>query len=135
MPLFQGHLEAIIAAVLAVNAYGLGKSYALLPAFRKAGLTDPKRVVKASIEDVMMRLHEAGYHRGMLAEMMAGRLISLMKAVDEGNLDALNALVAQGDRGGAERLLCSVKGIGPKVAADVWMLVQSPTTGLSPRKN
>lgn len=125
MPLHQDHIEALIASVLAVNAYGLEKSYALLPAFRKAGLTDPKWVGKAPIEIVMARLHEAGYRRGMLAEMMAGRLVNLMKVVTEGKLDPLNELVSHGDRDGAEALLCTVKGIGPKVAGDVWMLVKA----------
>lgn len=125
MLLQPDHLESIMASVLAVNAYGLEKAYALLPAFRKAGLTDPKWVAKASLEDIMARLHEAGYHRGMLAEMMAGRLLDLMKAVAEGKLDALNDLVARRDQEGATSLLCTIRGIGPKVAADVWMLVQS----------
>lgn len=125
MLLKPDHLEAIIASVLAVNAYGLEKAYALLPGFRKNGLTDPKAVSIASIEDIMARLHEAGYHRGMLAEMMAGRVINLMKAVAEGKLDALNDLAARGNQEEAEALLCTIKGIGPKVAADVWMLVRS----------
>lgn len=125
MSLHQDHLEAIIASVLAVNAYGLEKAYALLSAFRKAGLTDSKGVANAPIGDVMARLHEAGYHRGMLAEMMAGRLINLMKVVAEGKLDPLNDLVARGDQEAAEALLCTVKGIGPKVAGDVWMLVKT----------
>jgi hypothetical protein len=122
MLLQQAHLEALIVSVLAVNAYGLEKAYALLPAFRKSGLTDPRKVAMADVEDVMMRLYEAGYRRGMLAEMMAGRLISLMKVVEDGKLDALNALVVKGDQEGTKALLCMVKGIGPKVAADVWML-------------
>ncbi len=123
MPLNERHLEAVIAATLAVNKYGLEKSYKLLPSLRKAGLTDPVTVAKADAGDVMMRLCKAGYDRGMLTEMMAGRLINLMQAVHSGALDGLNTLVDNRAKGGAMELLCAVKGIGPKVAADAWMLL------------
>lgn len=47
MPINERNLEAVIAAILAVNSYGLEKSYKLLPSLRKAGLTDPATVAKA----------------------------------------------------------------------------------------
>lgn len=123
VPLNERHLEAVIAATLAVNKYGLEKSYKLLPSLRKAGLTDPVMVAKADVGDVMMRLCKAGYDRGMLTEMMAGRLVHLMKAVHSGALDGLNTLVDNRAKEGTLELLCTVKGIGPKVAADAWMIL------------
>ncbi len=119
----ERNLEAVIAAILAVNSYGLEKSYKLLPSLRKAGLTDPATVAKADGGDVMMRLCKAGYDRGMLTEMMAGRLVHLMQVVHSGALDGLNTLVDNRAKEGTLELLCTVKGIGPKVAADAWMLL------------
>lgn len=125
MLLAQDHLEAIIASVLAVNVYGLEKAYALLPEFRKCGLTDPLKVVQADIAEVMVAFQRAGYNRGMLSEMMAGRLMNLMTAAAEGHLDTLNEMVSKRKRAEAEALLCQIKGIGPKVASDAWMLFTS----------
>ncbi len=125
MSLKQEHLEAIVVSVLAVNRYPLEKSYSLLPNLRKLGLTDPTKVANANSPDVMMRLDRAGYHRGLLTEMMAGRLIGLMNAVSEGQLDSLSNMVTKGEKDQAKQLLCRMKGIGPQVAADVWMLVTS----------
>ena len=125
MVLAQEHLEAIIVATLAVGGYGIEKSYALLPEFRKIGLTDPVKISKTDIVEVIKLLNSAGYHRGLLAEMMSERLICLMNAVTEGKLDDLNALVAKGEKPNACSLLCQLKGIGPKVAADIWIMVRT----------
>ena len=129
MRLSTNYLEAIIASVLSVNSYGLEKAIGLLPALRKTGLTDPLTVTKANVPEVMVWFHQAGYRRGMLSEMMAGRLISLMKAVAAGNLDGLNELVATGNKAEACEMLCQIKGIGPKVASDVWVLLTGTPEG------
>jgi endonuclease III-like uncharacterized protein len=123
--LAQEHLEAIIVATIAVGGYGIEKSYALLPEFRKLGLTDPVKISNIDIVEVIKLLNSAGYHRGLLAEMMSERLICLMKAVAEGKLDDLNSLIKMGEKADACRLLCQLKGIGPKVAANVWMMVRT----------
>ena len=125
MSIPDDHIEAILASILAVNAYGLEKAYGLLPAFRAAGLTNPTIVVRQNAGDLMMGLAHAGYDRGLLTEMMAGRLANLMSAVVDGRLDELGKLVANSDRNSAISLLCSVKGIGPKVASDAWMLMRT----------
>jgi len=128
MSLIQEHIEAIIVSLLAVNSYGVEKSYALLPNLRNMGLTDPTQVAKADTVDVMMRLDRSGYNRGMLSDMMADRLINLMKAVSNGELEDLTGLVSKGDEAGASELLCKVKGIGPRVAENVWMLAKQKST-------
>jgi hypothetical protein len=125
MPIQDDHLEAIVASVLAVNAYGLGKAYDLLPSLRESGLTNPQLVSRRDVGEVLVRLSKAGYDRGFLVEMMAGRLINLMDMAADGNLDALNNLVRNGNEFAAKELLCTVKGIGPKVASDAWMLMTS----------
>ena len=125
MTIEQNHLEAIIASMLAVNAYGLERSYALLPGFRTAGLTDPVTIAREDVGALMMRLAKAGYDRGLLTEMMAGRMSNFMKAVANGELDELDEMVARGDQSSAVDLLCKIRGIGPKVATDSWLLMRS----------
>jgi len=130
MSIQEDHLEAIIASVLAVNAYGLGKAYGLLPSLREFGLTNPQLVSRRDVGEVLVRLSKAGYDRGFLVEMMAGRLINLMDMAADGKLDALNNLVREGNELATKELLCTVKGIGPKVAGDAWMLMTSHTNPL-----
>lgn len=124
MALSNHSLDAIVAAVLAVNNYGLEKAFGLLPALRKASLTSPAKVVNEDLGVLTLRLAQAGYNRGLLTEMMAGRLLVLMKAVQEGKLDRFDTLVAAGDQGQALALLREVHGIGPQVAANAWLLVR-----------
>ena len=121
------HLEALIVSILAVNSYGLEKAYSLLPALRKSGLTDSSRVPKLKCEKVMMLLAASGYERGLLTEMMAARLVSLMKTVSDGELDGLGELVANNKRVAAVEMLCAIRGIGPKVASDAWAMMRSGT--------
>jgi len=123
MPLPDKQIEAIVASVLAVNQYPLEKVWDQLPALREAGLTDPARVAAADIGDIVVRLAEAGHYRGGLAGMMAERLQSAMRAVAEGRLDELPSAVARKDREAAIALLCTVKGIGPRVAGTAWQLL------------
>ena len=116
-------LEAITAAVLAVQQqWGIKKTWELLPALRSAGLTDPARTADADIADVTRRLVAAGYARGKLTSLFARRIMDLMVAARDGELDAFERYMARGDKDTAVAVLVAVKGIGPVVADTVWML-------------
>ena len=117
-------IEAIVPALLAVNRYPLEKAWGLVPDLRKAGLLDPASVVDRDIGDLTVSLAAAGYDRGLLTEMFATRLRSLMAAIAAGQLDGLPDLVARRDESAACELLCTVKGIGPAVARNAWMLMK-----------
>lgn len=125
MKLEKDDLEAIVVAVLAVNRYSLEKAYALLPAFRKAGLLSPEKVAAKEIETVIAELHAAGYQRGGLMGIMGGRFHSVMQAIHAGKLDTFSSLARKGSPEKATELLCSVKGIGPSVAATVLELIKA----------
>ena len=123
MALAHSQLAPIVAAVLAVNNFKLDRAWALMPAFESAGLLDPEQVADRDLSDLTPQVFAAGFQRGLLTEMMAGRVRDVMRAAQAGKLDGLSACVASGDREGAVALLCTVKGIGPKVAGDAWMLM------------
>ena len=125
MKLAKDDLEAFVTAVLAVNRYSLEKAYDLLPALRKAGLTQPDKVAAMGIETLITGLFQAGYQRGGLMDMMAGRYLALMQFISKGKLDPLSGLVKRGDTDGAIELLCKVKGIGPSVATTAIELMKS----------
>ena len=128
MTLLQEHLDCIVAAVLAVNNYGIERSFALLPAMRSVGLLESRVVVKMDVGSVIQLMNKAGFNRGLLMEMMAGRLMNLMKASQNRELDLLNEYVKSKNKSAATDLLCKISGIGPKVASDAWMLISSSNT-------
>lgn len=123
MKLSNPELEALVTAILAVNRYPIEKVWNLLPELRKSGLIDPGSVADADIGDLTVRLASAGYDRGMLTSMLAGRLQNLMRAVGEGTLDGLTAAAARRDKAAAVEILGQVKGIGPQVAESAWLLL------------
>lgn len=124
MSLTAESLEAILVAMLAVNSYGLEKAYALLPQLREAGLTDPENVANSDVGDVMVRMYESGYQRGLLGEMFAERVKHLMTLASQGELDSLEDFLESNQREQVVELLCQIKGVGPKVAGDVLLLME-----------
>lgn len=124
MKLSNNELEAVVAAILAVNRYPIEKAWDLLPKLREAGLTVPDMVVDEDIGRLTVRLASAGYDRGMLTSMLADRLQGLMRAVQQGQLDGLAAASARKDKKAAVEILCRVKGVGPQVAESAWLLLQ-----------
>lgn len=124
MKLGTDHVEALVAAVLAVNNYRVERIWTQMPGLRAGRLTDPEWVAKADLGEVVANLTASGHDRGMLAGMMAERLQTLMQAIVAGSLDGLPAALTREDRDGAVKILCSVKGIGPKVADTALMLMK-----------
>lgn len=123
MKITGSSLEAITVALLAVYQWPAEKVWKLLPALREAGLTDPARTAGAGIEDVIVRLANAGYDRGLLTEMFALRVMNLMAAARDGVLDDFDGHLRRKDKAAATEVLVRVKGIGPKVAETAWMLL------------
>ena len=120
-------LESVVVALLAVNNYPLEKAWKLLPALREAGLTSPAKVPD-DLGDCTVKLASAGYDRGLLTAMLAERIQNVMASARRGDLAKLEGLVKGGKKDEAVTLLCTVRGIGPKVAATTWMLCRADGT-------
>jgi len=118
----QEHVEDLVVALLAVNQYPIEKAWALLPALRSEGLNAPA-TTPADLGEATVMLANAGYNRGLLTSMFAERIQNLMWAVRDGRLDGFDELVTAGKKNEAMALLCSISGIGPRVADNAWQLV------------
>ena len=121
----QEHLESVIVGLLAVNQYRLDKAWALLPGLRTQGMASPDTTPEDEGE-ATVRLADAGYDRGLLTAMFAGRVQNLMAAVRDESLAGFGELVESGRKAEAIKLLCTVKGIGPRAAENAWLLINSP---------
>ncbi len=112
--------------MLAVQDFGnrwLEKVWGQLPALRAARITDPDWVAKTDLDVIITALRSCGFDRGKLSGLVVGRFQTGMKAVAEGTLDRLPALLQKGDDVAAIELLDSVPGIGPAVAKKtLWLL-------------
>lgn len=117
----EHHVEETIIAMLAVNNYPLEKVWSLLPGLRDAGLTRPD-TIPDDIGDVTVRLASAGYDRGMLTSMFAERIAALMEALRSGALAGLDGLIEDGSKAEAIERICTVRGVGPRVAQTAWSL-------------
>ena len=67
----------------------------------------------------------AGYDRGGITYIIAPRLISLMTAVQSGQLDGLATSIHSNDETAFCKQIESVKGFGPKTAQIAWMLLKN----------
>lgn len=117
------HIDLIVAAMLAANNFQLLRSQAIVPSLRQAQLLDPEVVCKTELGPLTVKLASAGYDRGMLTSMFAGRLQSVMKAVRDGVLDSVPQAVAAGNEAACTATLMQVDGIGPSVARTAWSLL------------
>ena len=115
-------MEGILAAILSVNRFSPKKTWGILPALRRYGLTDPDTVNQLSLEELSQRLVNAGYNRGRLNGKMSGRVQQLMVAANEGHLDDYERLVTDENEEAAKTFLCKISGIGPWVAELSWRL-------------
>jgi endonuclease III-like uncharacterized protein len=118
-------IECLVAALLAVNQFPVDKVRGLLPRMRESGLTSPARVAKMDMAEAIEALVGAGYDRKKLNWLFAERLKALMDAIETGKLSGLDASIAAADKDRAALLLRKVRGIGPTVVNNAWMLLTS----------
>jgi endonuclease III-like uncharacterized protein len=117
-------VDSLVAAILAANNYSLEKVWKVLPRLQEEGLTKPGAVTSEDLAQLTSRLAAAGYDRGRLTAMFAERLQNLMKAIDAGQFDHLRSAATRGDFQAFQTTLCRVRGIGPQVARNAWILLQ-----------
>jgi hypothetical protein len=111
-------VEALVTAILSVNNWPLGKTFAIREQLSQHGLFDASVLSTASDDALMNRLALAGYNRGpFLIGTMATRLHSLGELLTEGGLERMTELARRRDIAGVKAMLRSVHGIGPVVLA------------------
>jgi hypothetical protein len=106
----------LMVAVLAVGGYSLQRAWNLLPSLQKEGLTDSKAVEDYDEAEIVRRLSRSGYDRGpIVTASMAKRLMALHTAVRNGVLAQTVRLLREDRVKDAEKVLRTVKGVGPVV--------------------
>ncbi len=124
MALDQDQRCALLVAILATYNYSLDRAWSLREALQANALCDPPTMAQRTPQDIGQRLKAAGYDRGGITYIIAERVAALMRALNDGQLDALPLHIAANARQESQELLLQVKGVGPKCAELAWQLLK-----------
>lgn len=113
----------LVIAILSVNNYPLDKTFALFEALKKNGLFDPACLAESSPADIARKLGSAGYNRGdTMTAIFTERLISLGQLAIRARVEDCVRILSTGYPEEVTSLLSGVKGVGPKVLANYFIL-------------
>lgn len=116
-------IENLLLAVLAVNNWSLERVFELRDPLRDAGLFDLAVVSNLSEAEIARRLTIAGYARGeYMTTLMALRFLSVTQVLSTDQLARLAAAIQAGHRDAAEAILNRIRGVGPAVLRNFWIL-------------
>ena len=113
----------VVIAMLSVNNYPLDKTFSLFDQLRANRLFDPSFLAASDAAELARRLGAAGYDRGTtMTEIFADRLLALGHLAESLRIDACTRILTKGSRDEVSSLLGSVKGVGPKVLENFFVL-------------
>lgn len=113
----------LVIAILSVNNYPLEKTFALFESLDKNGLFDPRCLAELSAADIARRLGAAGYSRGdTMTAIFTERLLSVGRLTGEKTIEECTRVLSTGSREEVTSLLRGVKGVGPKVLSNFFLL-------------
>lgn len=111
----------LVMAILSVNNYPLTKVFTLFDALKANGLFDPHNFTCWNREEITRRLGAAGYDRGtVMTAIFTDRLSSLGRLAED--LAANERTLTKGTKTEIAELLRRVKGVGPKVLKNFFLL-------------
>lgn len=117
----------LVIAMLSVNNYPLEKTFALFQPLEENGLFDPVALADLSSAEVARKLGVAGYDRGnTMTAIFTERLVSLGRLASSASIESSTRTLASGTAEEVSSLLSNVKGVGPKVLANFFLLRGDP---------
>jgi hypothetical protein len=113
----------LVIAMLSVNSYSLEKTFSLFDSLAEQGLFVPTKLSALGQADIAKRLGAAGYSRGdTMTAIFAERLGSLGRLTADIPVEDCTRILLIGGREEVSSLLSRVKGIGPRVLANFFIL-------------
>ncbi len=115
--------EDLVVSILSVNQYSLEKTYAVLFLLRQSGLLSPENLSRWELEEIVAGLKAAGCDRGpFMTQLFAVRLACLGVAIESRGIAVCRGIILSNDPAAIGNLLLPIKGIGPKVLRNFFML-------------
>jgi hypothetical protein len=101
----------------------LEQAYHCVAGLRQHGLFDPSNLAVWDQPEIAHQLRLAGYERGeFMTNLFALRLMALGVYVGQLGIEASKGVISGRDRASIEEFLTPVKGIGPKVLQNFFLL-------------
>lgn len=115
--------DDLVVSILAVNQYSLEKTYGGLEGLRTTNVTDPANLRDWKPEEMTAKLRAAGFDRGsFMTALFAQRLCALGELIRARGITECESVLSGRNRRSIEAVLLPVKGIGPKVLKNFFML-------------
>jgi hypothetical protein len=119
--------EDLVVSILSVNSYSLEKAFSYAGALRWEGLCNPHELSKLSSDEIAARLRKSGLDRGeFMTNLLANRLASLGEFITIRGANKIEQVLLSGDTTKIRSFLKPVKGIGPVVLNNFFLLQGGP---------
>ena len=115
--------EDLVISILSVNNYSMEKTYSAVESLRAVGLVDPSQLVTWDIDEISAKLRAAQCDRGpFLTPLFADRLAALGQFLRAAGVVHCERIILSNDVVAITELLMPVRGIGPKVLSNLFLL-------------
>lgn len=117
----------LVVAILSVNRYPLDRTFALFNNLEAEGLFDPRVLASSTASEIARKLGNAGYSRGdAMTAIFTDRLLSVGALAKRESFSVCERTLKGGTRSDVERLIGGVKGVGPTVLENFFLLRGRP---------
>jgi hypothetical protein len=115
--------EDLVVSILSVNQYSLEYTYLALTGLREQRLTDPVSLSGFEPGEIEARLRASGCDRGsFMTSLFAERLAALGQLIRSNAINECEKVIGSNDVRAIEALLLPVRGIGPAVLRNFYLL-------------
>lgn len=113
----------LVVSILSVNQYSLDRTYNSIRGLREQGLADPGSLSRWTPDEIEKRLRSAGCDRGaFMTKLFASRLSALGGLIQAKGSDECSRVIEGTNKDAISSLLSDVKGIGPVVLRNFYLL-------------
>lgn len=117
--------EDLIIAILSVNQYTLENTYSKFESLKEVELFNPNNLIQWDTDEIERRLRQGGCDRGnFMTNLFAQRLAALGNMIKNHGIDICETILISKDAKAITELLMPVKGIGPKVLKNLFLLLE-----------
>jgi len=121
--------EDVVVSILSVNQYSLEKTYQVVDRLREQGLSNPDNLGRWTKDEIVVRLKQSGCDRGeFMTSLFAARLSNLGAALTSYGVEECTSILLSNDTRLLNELLLPIKGIGPKVMENIFLLRGIPSS-------
>ena len=114
----------LVMAMLAVNQWRLDQSAEIFDELKRGGLFSPQKISSMSHGELHTAIKAAKYSKAdFVVDLICDRLFDMAEKLSADGEAELTSLCASGDKEAARRFAMKIKGVGPKVFENFWLLV------------